>query len=102
MLVEFSIIPLGKGESMGEEIARVIDIVDRSGLPYRANPMGTVVEGDWDTVMGLVKRCHQEVLKNCSRVVTTITIDDRPGKPSDRIVEKLRSVEKRIGKEVKK
>lgn len=102
MLVEFSIIPIGKGESMGEEIARVIDIVDRSGLPYRANPMGTVVEGDWDSVVGLVKKCHQEVLKNCSRAVTTITIDDRPGKPSDRIVEKLRSVEKRIGKEVKK
>jgi uncharacterized protein YqgV (UPF0045/DUF77 family) len=52
--------------------------------------------------MGLVKKCHQEVLKNSLRVVTSITIDDRPGKPADRIVEKIKSVEKRLGREVKK
>lgn len=102
MLLEFSIIPIGKGESIGDEIAKVIKIVEESGLPYKVNPMGTVVEGDWDKVMGLVKKCHQEVLKNCSRVVTSITIDDRPEKPADRIVEKIRSVEKRLGREVKK
>jgi hypothetical protein len=33
--------------------------------------------------------------------ITTITIDDRPGKP-DRITEKIRSVERRLGKEVRK
>lgn len=102
MLLEFSIIPLGKGESIGDEIAKVLKMVEESGLTYKANPMGTVVEGDWDKVMGLVKKCHQEVLKNSLRVVTSITIDDRPGKPADRIVEKIRSVEKRLGREVKK
>ncbi len=101
MLVEFSVIPVGGGESIGDEIAKVIDIVDKSGLPYRANPMGTVVEGEWDEVMNLIKECHQAVLRDGLRVFTSITIDDRPGKPN-RITEKLASVERRLGREIKK
>lgn len=101
MLAEFTVIPIGTGESMGDQIAKVLKIVDESGLPYKANPMGTVVEGEWDTVMALMKKCHHEVLKGSGRVVTSISIDDRPGKPN-RIVEKIKSVEKRLGREVRK
>lgn len=101
MLAEFSIIPIGIGESMGDQIAKVVKIVDESGLSYKANPMGTVVEGNWEDVMPVIKKCHQEVIKSSPRVITSISIDDRPGKPN-RIVEKIRSVEKRLGKEVKK
>lgn len=102
MLAEFSIIPLGRGESMGEEISRVVKLVEKSGLSYKANPMGTVVEGEWDEVMALIRQCHAEVMKTAPRVVTTISLDDRPSKPSDRITEKLKSIEKRLGKEIKK
>ena len=101
MLIEFSVIPIGVGESMGDQIAKVLKIVDESGLPYKANPMGTVIEGNWDEVMAIIKKCHQEVIKSSPRIVTSISIDDRPGKPN-RITEKLKSVEKRLGKEVKK
>jgi len=102
MLAEFSIIPIGKGESMGEEIAKVLNIVEKSGLSYRANPMGTVIEGGWDEVMAIIKKCHEEVIKKSPRVISTITIDDRPGKPLNRITEKIKSVEKRLGREVAK
>lgn len=101
MLAEFNIVPLGKGESMGDEIARVIKLVDESGIPYKANPMGTVIEGGWDDIMNLLKKCHEEVMKTAPRVVSSIQIDLRPGKPQDRISEKLKSVEKRLGKKVK-
>jgi uncharacterized protein (TIGR00106 family) len=101
MLVEFSIVPVGAGESMGDAIARVVDIVEKSGLPYRANPMGTVIEGNWNDVMKVVKACHEEALRSSPRVVTSIRIDDRPGKPLDRITEKLASIEKRLGRTVK-
>jgi len=101
MLIEFSVIPIGVGESMGDQIAKVVKIVDESGLPYKANPMGTVIEGNWDEVMTIIKKCHQEVIKSSPRIITSISIDDRPGKPN-RITEKLKSVEKRLGKEVKK
>lgn len=101
MLVQFSIIPVGKGASIGDDVAKVLNIVDKSGLPYKINPMGTVVEGTWDAVMALIKKCHSTVLKGGERVVTTISIDDRKGKPG-RIEEKVRSVERRLQKSLRK
>ncbi|MBI5588286.1 MAG: MTH1187 family thiamine-binding protein [Deltaproteobacteria bacterium] len=102
MLVEFNIIPIGKGESMGDTIATVLSIVDNSGLPYRANAMSTVIEGSWDECMGLIKKCHEEVMKTAPRLYSSIDIDLRPSKPLDRLTEKLKSVEKRLGKSIKK
>lgn len=101
MLVEFSIIPLGVGSSLGAYLAEVLKIVDASGLPYKVNPMGTVIEGEWDATLKLIKKCHKTVMKSGERVVTTISIDDRKGKPN-RIEEKVKSVERRIGKPLKK
>ncbi len=101
MLAQFSIVPIGKGESLGDTIAAVLKVVDASGLPYRANSMGTVVEGGWDDVMGLIKKCHDEVMKTAPRLVSTIQIDLRPSRPDDRLTEKLKSVEKRLGRAVK-
>ena len=101
MLVEFSIIPIGAGSSIGDQLAEALKIVDASGLPYKVNPMGTVVEGEWDEIMKLIKKCHSTVMKNGERVVTTISIDDRKNKPG-RIEEKVKSIERRIGKTLKK
>jgi uncharacterized protein (TIGR00106 family) len=101
MLIEFSIIPIGIGSSLSAHIAEVLKIVDASGLPYKATPMGTVVEGEWDELLKLIKKCHKTAMKSGDRVVTTISIDDRKGK-RNRIEEKVRSVEKKIGKALKK
>jgi uncharacterized protein YqgV (UPF0045/DUF77 family) len=51
--------------------------------------------------MKLTKRCHRAVMKTGERVLTTIIIDDRKGKPN-RIEEKVKSIERRIGKSLKK
>ncbi len=63
--------------------------------------MGTVVEGEWDDLFKLVKNCHKTVMKKEERAITTISVDDRKGKPN-RIEEKVKSVEKRLGKSLKK
>lgn len=101
MLVEFTIIPIGVGSSIGDQLAEVLRIVDASGLPYKINPMGTVIEGEWDEIMKLIKKCHRTVMKTGERALTTISIDDRKGKPN-RIDEKVKSIERRIGKSLKK
>jgi uncharacterized protein (TIGR00106 family) len=101
MLVEFTIIPIGVGSSLGEKLAEVLKIVDASGLPYKVNPMGTVIEGEWNEVMKLIKQCHETVMKTGERAITTLSIDDRKGK-INRIEEKVKSVERRIGKSLKK
>jgi len=101
MLIEFSIVPVGSGSSIGDRLAEVLNIVDSSGLPYKINPMGTVVEGEWDELMRLVKKCHKSVMKKEERAITTISIDDRKAKPN-RLEEKVKSIEKRLGKSLRK
>ncbi|MDA8090967.1 MAG: MTH1187 family thiamine-binding protein [Nitrospiraceae bacterium] len=101
MLAEFSIVPVGVGSSLGDRLAEVLKIVNASGLPYKVNPMGTVIEGDWNDVMELVRKCHEAVMKTGERALTAISIDDRKNKPN-RIDEKVRSIEGRIGKDLKK
>ncbi len=101
MLIEFSIVPIGSGSSIGDRLAEVLKIVDESGLPYKVNPMGTVVEGEWDELFRLVKKCHEALMKREERVLTTVTVDDRKGKVN-RLEEKVKSVEKRLGKQLNK
>jgi uncharacterized protein (TIGR00106 family) len=101
MLVEFSIMPIGSGSSLGDKLAEVLEIVDSSGLPYKANPMGTVIEGEWDELFALIKKCHMTVREKEERVVTSLTIDDRKGRPG-RLEQKVKSVEDRIGKTLRK
>jgi uncharacterized protein (TIGR00106 family) len=100
MLVEFSVVPVGSGVSVSPQVARVLKIVAESGVNYKANPMGTVLEGDWDAVMAVVKKCHDSVMKDSERALTRITIDDRKGKEA-RIEKKLESVEQKLGMKLK-
>lgn len=102
ILVEFSVIPIGAGASISPLVAKALTIVAESGLPYKANPMGTVLEGEgWDVVMGVVKKCHEAMMQEGERVVTTITIDDRKGK-GQRLEKKLESLEQKTGMKLKR
>jgi uncharacterized protein (TIGR00106 family) len=100
MMVEFSAVPIGKGVSFSAVIAEVMNIVVESGVNYRVNPMGTVLEGEWDVVMSVIKQCHEAVMKNAERAIMTIKIDDRKGKEA-RMDGKLASVEQKLGKKLK-
>jgi len=100
MLVNFSVVPLGQGVSMSGIVSRIIDMVDKSGLDYKMHAMGTVVEGDWDEVMALVKQCHETLMEGSERVYTTIVIDDRKG-ATGRLEGKVRSIEEKLGHKVK-
>jgi uncharacterized protein (TIGR00106 family) len=96
MMVEFSIVPIGNGVSLSPLVARVMKIVLASNVSYRANPMGTVLEGEWDSVMSVIKKCHEAVMEDSERVVTSIKIDDRRGTEA-RMQKKLESVEQKLG-----
>jgi uncharacterized protein (TIGR00106 family) len=96
VMIEFSIVPMGKGTSISAQIAAVMKIVIASGVKYRANPMGTVLEGEWGEVMKVVQECHHAVMKDAERAITSIKIDDRHGS-ADRIDTKLTAVEQKLG-----
>jgi uncharacterized protein (TIGR00106 family) len=101
MLASFSIVPMGVGEKLSEYVARMMEIIDRSGLDYRMGPMETTVEGEPAEVMALIMKCHGEMRESSSRVLTSIKIDDRDG-AEDRIRGKIADVEKKLGREVRK
>jgi uncharacterized protein (TIGR00106 family) len=101
MIIEFSVVPIGRGGELAGPVARILDLVDQSGLPYQLTAMGTLVEGEWDELMGLVRRCHDAMRGSGDRVYTHIAIDDRPG-VSGRIAGKVRDVEKVLGRTLKK
>ncbi len=100
ILLEFSMTPLGKGESVGKYVARSLDIIDRSGLEYRLNPMETVIEGEWDAVMGVVKVCLERMRKDCNRISITMKADYRKG-ARGRLASKTASVERKLGRKLK-
>lgn len=100
LLAEFSIFPVGSDVSLSKYVARSMDIIERSGLPYRVNAMGTVVEGDYNAVMALIKKCHMRMRKDNARVVTIIKIDDRKGKRG-RLQGKIESVQRKVRFKIK-
>lgn len=85
---------------MSEYVARCLDLVDRSGLAYRLNPMGTVIEGPFDDVLALIAKCHKAVAADCERVSTVIKIDDRKG-ARNQIEEKVAKVERLVGRKLR-
>jgi len=101
MLAMFSTFPVGKSESLAADVAEVIKIIDSSGLDYQTTAMGTLVEGDWDDVMDLIKQCHLKLRESSARDNTKISIDDRQG-AIGRLKGKIADVEKIIGREVRK
>ena len=101
MVVQFSVIPIGSGVHMSGLLAKVMRLIDDSGLDYRIGPMGTAVEGNWDQVMRLIKRCHQAMLAQAPRVLTSVTIDDREG-ATGRLEGKVASVIRKVGRPLKR
>ena len=100
VLLEFSMSPLGKGESVGKYVARSLDIIDKSGVDYRLNPMGTVLEGEWDDVFRVVRQCYARMKRDCARISCTIKVDYRRGH-SGRLSSKVASVEQRLKRKVR-
>ncbi|MBC7092936.1 MTH1187 family thiamine-binding protein [Candidatus Bipolaricaulota bacterium] len=97
IVCEFSVVPLGRGESVSAEVAQCLRIVRESGLSHQLTAMGTLLEGEWDEVMAVVRRCHEAVRARNRRVLTTIRIDDRDAPPG-RLQAKVRSVEEKLAR----
>jgi uncharacterized protein (TIGR00106 family) len=100
-LLEFSITPLGAGDSVSQYVARCVDLIDRSGLDYRLHAMGTEIEGDLGQLLDLLKQCIEAVAKDCDRVSVSAKLDYRKGH-TGALQAKVASVEKRLGRAVKK
>ena len=100
VLLEFSIAPRGHGVSLSADVARVIDIIDKSGIDYQLTPMGTIVEGEWDQVMGVVTACFEELKTDCPRISVHLKADYRAGHRGQ-LRAKVEKVEQRLGRSLR-
>ncbi|HEY2760751.1 MAG TPA: MTH1187 family thiamine-binding protein [Pirellulales bacterium] len=101
VLLEFSVSPMGTGESVSPAVARCLEIVEEAGLAYQLHAMGTLVEGELAPVLDLMRRCVEEVAKDANRVTCTAKLDLRRGH-SGRLTAKVASVERQLGRQLKK
>ena len=100
VLLSFSMTPIDKGESVSKYVARSLDIIDKSGVDYQLNPMGTVLEGEWDEVMAVVKDCYDKMNSDCNRISCSIKIDARSGKDG-RMTSKIEAINQTLGRKIK-
>ena len=99
VLLEFSMTPSTKEESKSRYVARILDIIDKSGLPYQLTPMGTIIEGEWAEVMAVVTDCFEALQVDCPRINSQIKIDYRAG-PTSRMKSKVETVENLLGRKL--
>ena len=97
-IAEVSVVPLGTGTpSVSEYVARAIKVLEQEkDMKYELTAMGTIMEGDLDRILAVIRRMHEETFgQGVARVLTTIKIDDRRDKLQT-MKAKLDSVSKKL------
>lgn len=78
VMIDLCVVPLGVGVSVSAQIAECQRIVRAAGLQSQIHPYGTVIEGEWDAVFAVVKRCHERLHElGVPRIFTTVKIGTR-------------------------
>lgn len=95
-IADISIIPLGVGLSLSQYVAACEQVLREAGLEPRLHANGTNVEGEWDTVMAALKRCHEKLhALGVPRVATNLRLGTRTDR-TQTMDDKLRSVEEKL------
>ncbi|WP_319542609.1 MTH1187 family thiamine-binding protein [uncultured Pseudodesulfovibrio sp.] len=96
IIIDFSIFPMDKGDqSLSPYVARALDVIKQSGLPYQLGPMGTSIEGEWEEVMAVVAACFQELKQDSDRVFLSFNADYKKGR-NNGLTNKVQSVQEKL------
>lgn len=96
MIASVSFVPVGVGTSLSAYVARAVELIRASGLKHEFHAMGTNLEGDFDAIMALVKRCDEALVEmGAERVLIRLTLDDRRDKAGS-LQAKRESVQSRL------
>jgi uncharacterized protein (TIGR00106 family) len=100
VLLEFAMNPPDRGTGLSGYVARILDVIDRSGVPYQLTPMGTILEGSFDEVMKVVGDCFRALEPDCPRIGMNLKMDYRAGGES-RLKSKIDAVEQQLGRKLR-
>lgn len=92
-IIDLCVVPLGVGVSVSSHVAACQRVIEASGLEHRMHAYGTNIEGPWDEVMAVVKRCHEVVhAMGAPRITTTLKLGTRTDR-EQHMDDKVQSVE---------
>jgi uncharacterized protein (TIGR00106 family) len=95
VIVDLCLVPIGVGVSLSKYVAACENVLHQSGLNFTLHANGSNVEGEWDTVFEVVKKCHQVVHQlGAPRIFTTLKIGTRTDKEQC-MADKIRSVQEK-------
>jgi uncharacterized protein (TIGR00106 family) len=96
-VVFLTITPLGTGTpGVSRYVAGCERILRDSGLVHELTAMGTIIEGELDEVLSVVRKMHESPFRDgAMRVSTLIKIDDRRDKQHT-IAGKMKSVREKL------
>lgn len=97
-IAQVSIIPLGtKTPSVSKYVARAVKVLqEEKVIKYELTAIGTIIEGDLDKILMVVKKMHEGTFgEGVARVITRVEIDDRRDKAST-IASKLESLAREL------
>lgn len=100
VLLEFAMNPPDRGDGLSAYVARILDVIDRSGVAYQLTPMGTILEGSFDEVMAVVAACFRALEPDCPRIGMNLKMDYKPGTES-RLKAKVDAVERHVGRKLR-
>jgi uncharacterized protein (TIGR00106 family) len=96
-VVFLTITPIGTATpSVSRYVAGVEKVLRASGLKNQLTAMGTIIEGDLDEILRVIRQMHEHPFtQGAVRVSTSIRIDDRRDKEHT-IAGKMKSVEEKL------
>jgi uncharacterized protein (TIGR00106 family) len=83
IIAEVVVVPLGTASpSLSQYVADIEKVLQKyTGIKTLLTPMSTIIEGDLDLVLGIIREMHEvPFLSGAQRVSTRISIDDRRDK----------------------
>ena len=91
-IVSFTLVPVGAGLSVSPYVAAIERLLEASGLNFEVNCNGTNIEGEWNEVFAVLRKCHECVhAAGAPRIHTTIQVGTRTDK-LQKMADKLQSV----------
>jgi uncharacterized protein (TIGR00106 family) len=76
--IAIQVIPFSREKELYELVDLAIQVIQDAGVEYRVCPFETVLEGDYDRLMEIVKQCQQVCLDNgADQVLVNLKIQHR-------------------------
>jgi len=97
VLLEFAMFPTDKGDSVSQYVSKIIEMIRKSGSPYKLTAMGTIIETDTlEQALGLINQSYKVLEPFSNRVYSSIKLDIQKNK-TNRLISKIESIESKIG-----